>query len=91
MKIIMFLSGNIVMKLCVVEIKEYVTFHSECTFESIILPAILFADVQMSTAKNADSLQRVAYPLANITVEYNLKISTRKTKIIVLKEKQASR
>jgi hypothetical protein len=47
-----FLRGNMVMKFCVVEIKENVTFHTERTFERIILPAILFAGVRIPTAKN---------------------------------------
>jgi hypothetical protein len=49
------------------------------------LHALLFADDQIVLADSEETLQRAVFSLNNIAKEYNLRISTKKTKVLGFK------
>ena len=52
----------------------------------LYLNSLLFADDQVIIQDSEDKLQKYVYILNQMSKDYNLKISTDKTKIMVLKE-----
>jgi len=58
---------------------------------NIYLNTFIFADDQVIIKDSEDKLQKSVYVLNQMSKDYNLKISTDKTKIVVLKGKHLVR
>jgi hypothetical protein len=58
---------------------------------NIYLNTFIFADDQVIIKDSEDKLQKSVYVLNQMSKDYNLKISTDKTKIVVLKGKHIVR